>query len=308
MASDSGSGSALPWIALLVGAAALGLALHASKRPAKDREAESEADLRDPKSLEGRITDVEGRLESSQMRIASLEERLEKAERATADAAGLARNAHRTALEAAGTPLTGRDPSPEAPPDGAARKAEADSLLAEIREGRIPDGGTFALFQKARDLGVLDGALAEMEKFVASHQDDADAMVDLGAAYVVKLMTVPDGMERGAWSMKALAQCENALKIQPEHWEAQYMKGMNLSQWPAFLGRQPDAIRTFEKLIEQQERSPSDPRYAQTYYQLGNTYRAGGNPEKARKVFQRGLELFPEDRQLKEQIELLDKK
>jgi tetratricopeptide (TPR) repeat protein len=86
------------------------------------------------------------------------------------------------------------------------------------------------------------------------------------------------------------------------------MKGMNLSQWPAFLGRQPEAIKTFEKLIEQQERGPTNPKYTATYFQLGNTYRAAGNLDKARKVFARGLELYPEDKNLKEQIELLDKR
>jgi tetratricopeptide (TPR) repeat protein len=305
----NGSGNAVAWTAVLLAAAATGLALRAGSRAAKAPEGESDADLSDPKSLEGRLNGAEGRLEALEKRVQSLAEGLARAEAKAEEASGLARNTARTVEERLGSPLAGKGrPEDAAPAEADPRKVEADSLLAMIREGRIPEGGIFAHFQKAKDLGVLDQALAEMEKYAAAHPDDPDAQVDLGGAYIVKLMAVPDGMERGTWSMKSLNACEAALKIEPEHWSAQYMKGMNLSQWPAFLGRQPEAIRTFEKLIEQQERSAPDPKFTQTYYQLGNTYRAAGNLEKARKVFARGLEIFPEDKQLKEQVELLDKK
>lgn len=299
----SSSGAAVAWIALFAGAAGIGLALKAGKQAPVSRDAESETDLLDAKSMENRLNDAEGRLESAQKRIAALEERLTKAERTAEEAAGLARSAAGAvagAVYPTGAPADGGKGT-EKPTDG-------ESLLAQIREGRIPEDGTFALFQKAKDLGVLDEALKEMEKYAAAHPGDADVQVELASAYIVKLMAVPDGMERGTWSMKSLAACENALKIDPEHWDAQFTKGMNLSQWPAFLGKQPEAIRTFEKLIEQQERGAPDPGYAQTYYQLGNTYRTAGNLEKARKVFTRGLELFPEDKQLREQLDLLDKK
>jgi len=307
MAAEGGSGVA--WVALLVGAAGVGLALNAAHRPAPDREAESEADLLDPKSMENRIADLEGRLEKAQNRLATLEERATKTEKATEEAAGIARGAARLAGDLAGATGTGGGKPAEDDPKKAeedAKRAEGEKLLAAIRGGEIPD--SFALFRKAGELGVLDKALAEMEKYVEAHPESVDARIDLAGAYIVKLMAVPEGMERGAWSQKSVAACEAALKIDPENWDAQYMKGMNLSQWPAFLGRQPEAIKTFEKLIEQQERGAPNPRYTQTYYQLGNTYRAAGNLEKARKVFARGLELYPEDKQLKEQIDLLDKR
>ena len=71
------------------------------------------------------------------------------------------------------------------------------------------------------------------------------------------------------------------------------------------IEQEQDGVR---RELRAQERGAPDARYSQTYYQLGNTYRAAGNLEKARKVFARGLEVFPEDKQLKEQLELLDKK
>jgi TolA-binding protein len=302
----SNPAAAVAWIALAVGGLGVGLALRASGKGASSRDTESDADLADAKSLENRLHEVEGRLEASQKRIQELEQRSAKAEKAAEDLSSYSR-ATRSMVDENRRPeasLKGEAPTPSAE----AKKAEVDALLAQIREGRIPDGELFQLFQKAKDLGALDLALGEMEKYAAAHPAEADVQVDLAGAYIAKLMAVPEGMERGLWANKSLAACDAALKLQPDHWEAQFMKGMNLSQWPAFLGKQPEAIKTFEKLIEQQERSPADPRYATTYYQLGNTWRAAGNTEKARQVFSRGLELFPDNKQLREQIETLDKK
>lgn len=303
----SGSG-AVAWLALLVGAAGVGLALLGGNAPSKDREAESEADLLDARSMENRVHDAEVRLERAEERVRQVEDRLAKAERTAEEAASTARSTRKVLEEKGGLPLVGDGAAPPADPDAEARKAEAEALLAAVREGRLPEGGAFQLFQRGKELGILDQALAEMEKFAAAHSAEPDAQVELAAAYIAKLMAVPEGMERGAWAMKSLAACDAALKAQPDHWAAQFMKGMNLSQWPAFLGRQPDAVKTFEKLIEQQERSAPDPKFAQTYFQLGTTYRGAGNVEKAREVFRRGLEIFPDNRQLKEQMELLEKR
>jgi tetratricopeptide (TPR) repeat protein len=304
----SNPAAAVAWIALAVGGLGVGLALRAGGRAPKGAETEGEADLLDAKSLENRLNEAEGRLETASRKIRDLEERVTKAERSAAETGAYARATRamveenrrpEASLAGAGEVLT---------PAAEAKKAEIDALLAAIREGKIPDGELFPFFQKAKDLGVLDQALAEMEKYAAAHAEDADTQVDLAGAYISKLMAVPEGMERGAWAGKSLAACEAALKINPEHWSAQFMKGMNLSQWPAFLGKQPEAIKTFEKLVEQQERSPADPKFAQTYYQLGNTWRAAGNLEKARSAFARGLELYPDNKQLREQLETLDKK
>jgi tetratricopeptide (TPR) repeat protein len=305
--------SALAWIALVVGAAGVGLALRAGTTSSKEKEEDGMSDLLDARSMENRLNGAEGRLETAAQRIKDLEGRLTRAEAAADEAGRIARQASRLIEETARArsgPKGAGVISPTGTPaeEDADRKAAADAVLSQIREGKIPEGGVFNLFLKAKDLGILDQALAEMEKYAAAHADDPDAQVELAAAYIQKLMAVPEGMERGAWSQKSINSCEAALKINPEHWSAQFIKGMNLSQWPAFLGKQPEAIRTFEKLIEQQERTAPDPKFAQTYFQLGTTYRAAGNTEKARAVFARGLELYPENKQIKDQIEMLDKK
>lgn len=299
MSSGNTGTQVIAWAALAV--AVLSFAL----RPRAGGAPDSDADLGDSKSLENRVNDLEGRMEAAEMRQREADERLAKAERLAHEASGNAARAVDLVKGAGGTsPVVDSKDQPTEK----ARNEQKEQMLAAIRDGRIPDGDVFEFFGKAKELGFLDEALAEMEKYAAAHAQDADAQVDLATAYVVKLLTAPDGPERGTWSMKSINACEKALKIDPEHWGAQFVKGMNLSQWPDFMGKQPEAIRTFEKLVDQQERSPPEVGYAETYYHLGNLYRKTGNTAKALEVFKRGLTLFPDDKVLREQIEVIEKR
>lgn len=306
----SASTAAVSWAALVLAVAGLGIALTSGKaRTGGVVETESEADLGDRASLENRLHDAETRLEAAERRIRDLEPRVAAAERSSATAAGEAARAVEMARGAgggAGTVVEGG--SAPLPATDAGRKAELEAILTSLRGGTFSRDSIFDLMTRARELGGLDEALREMEKYAASRATDPNVQVAMGTAYAAKLLSVPDGPERGQWAMKSLASYEAALKLDPEHWDAQFAKAFNLSRWPAFLGRQPEAIQTFERLIEQQERSPQDPRFAQTYFQLGNTYREAGNTDKALEVFRRGLQAFPGDQALRDQIQLLEKR
>jgi tetratricopeptide (TPR) repeat protein len=299
MASGNTGTQVIAWAAIVV--AVLSFVM----RPKSGQAPDSEADLGDSKSLENRVNDLEGRMEAAEMRQREADERLAKAERLANEAAGNASRAVDLVKGAGGTaPVVDSKDQPTEK----TRNEKKEQILAAIREGRLGDADVMEIFGNAKDLGFLDDALAEMEKYAAAHAQDADAQVDLATAYVVKLMSVANDMEKGTWSMKSIQACERALKIEPEHWGAQFVKGMNLSQWPDFLGKQPEAIRTFEKLVDQQERSAAQPEFAETYYHLGNLYRKTGNTSKALEVFKRGLALFPDDKVLREQIEVIEKR
>ena len=72
---------------------------------------------------------------------------------------------------------------------------------------------------------------------------------------------------------------------------------MALSNWPAFLGKQGEAVRQYEILREQQERAGAG--RDDTYFFLGNLYEQMGEHEKAASAWARGLELFPTSEQLR---------
>src|SRR5690242_8912944 len=123
----SGGGNGIAWLALFVGAAALGLSFHASRRPASSGDNESEADLLDPKSLENRINNLEGRLETVQNQVVALQERLTKAEKETAEALATARGAARMAADVAGPAgAGGGTPAEKDPGEMEKKKAEED--------------------------------------------------------------------------------------------------------------------------------------------------------------------------------------
>src|SRR5690349_17204422 len=118
-----------------------------------------------------------------------------------------------------------------------------------------------------------------MEKAVADNPRDIDARMKLSRAYIEKLLTVPDGPEKGAWSMKAMDQYKKVLDIDPNHWSARFRLAFNYSQWPDFLNKRPDAIREFETLKKIQEGQTPNPEHAQTYFQLRQLYLKDGRSD-----------------------------
>lgn len=302
MAGNAGA-AAVSWAALALAAAALVAALSGGG-DSGPLETEDESDLASAENLESRLHDVEGRLEAAERRLSEMDPRLGRVERTAEAALGEARAA---AAGGSGTTATagGADPVPAG---DAEKRAALDALVASIRSGSFSAEGAFALMERARQLGGIDEALKEMEAYAAAHGTEPGALVNLGLAYSSKLLSVPEGPERGAWAMKALQSYENALKIDPDHWEARFQRAFNLSQWPPYLNRQPESIRGFEELVELQERGTPEARHVNAYIQLGNTYRAAGNSEKALEAFRRGLARFPENETLRKQVELLEKR
>lgn len=187
----------------------------------------------------------------------------------------------------------------------AAQKAAADQALFDDLEKKVLDGDATAdeqaqfwamLREKPQILGDL---MKQLEKAVAANPGDVEARMRLSKAYIEKLLTVPDGPEKGAWSTKAMEQYKKILDIDPNHWGARYRLAFNYSQWPDFLNKRPDAIREFETLKKIQEGQTQEPHFAQTYFQLRQLYLKDGRTADANAVLDEGLRRFPDDEELK---------
>jgi len=152
--------------------------------------------------------------------------------------------------------------------------------------------------------GLLDEVLALYEKQAAENPDDTKAQTALGNAYLNKLFNSPQGPEAGIWGTKADKAFDKALSLDNHNWEARYVKAVSLSNWPAFLGKRPEAIANLETLVEQQSQGPLQPHYFQTYLTLGNLYKDSGSADKALAMWQQGLALFPDNADLQKQIQI----
>ncbi len=159
------------------------------------------------------------------------------------------------------------------------------------------DQAAQAQWERIKKAGLLDRAIAELEALADENPDDPENHLDVGKACLQKLFTVSD-LEKGKWAMKADGAFNRALELDENHWESRFQKAVALSFWPPVFGKQAEAIENFETLATQQEADEPRPEYEQTYVFLGNLYQQQGNEEKAKATWSRGLERFPESREL----------
>jgi tetratricopeptide (TPR) repeat protein len=163
------------------------------------------------------------------------------------------------------------------------------------------------IFQELREDGRIDEYLETIERLCAADPENADLQVALGNAYLQKLFGLGNTPEAGELAYKSDAAFDRALELDDHNWNARFTKAISLSNWPAFMGRGPEAIENFEILIEQQSEQASRPEFAMTYLFLGNLHQANGERDKAIAVWKQGLELFPTSEELQKALELAQK-
>jgi tetratricopeptide (TPR) repeat protein len=160
------------------------------------------------------------------------------------------------------------------------------------------------VFERLREAGRIDEYVQAIEALAAADPENADLQVALGHAYLQKLFGVSTP-EAGTWALKSDAAFDRALELDEENWGARFSKAVALSNWPAFMGRGPEAIEHFETLLEQQAEAPEQrDEYAMTYLFLGNMYQAAGDTERAVATWKAGLALFPGSDDLARALEL----
>jgi tetratricopeptide (TPR) repeat protein len=187
---------------------------------------------------------------------------------------------------------------------GAPAKLDAQGAFAQLTDSSLSWEDRRKKWSELAKAGLLDEVLALYEKQAAENPNDPKAQTALGNAYLNKLFNSPQGPEAGVWGTKADKAFDRALVLDDHNWEARFTKAVSLSNWPAFLGKQPEAIANLEILVQQQSQGPLQPHYAQTYLILGNLYQQTGKPDQALAMWQQGQALFPNDAELLHQIQL----
>jgi len=190
----------------------------------------------------------------------------------------------------------------EAAPAAASAAPNAGSFFDKLQVDGLSREESEALWKEAAAAGLLDDVLALFEERAKANPGSADAQLDLGRAYLQKVFKAGNGPEAGLWATKADKSFDAALAADDHHWDARFSKAVSLSFWPPVFGKQTEAIKQFEILIDQQGGSASNPSYAQTWLLLGNMYQQLGKADQALATWQKGLALFPDNAQLAQQI------
>jgi tetratricopeptide (TPR) repeat protein len=159
-----------------------------------------------------------------------------------------------------------------------------------------------AAWKQLRDAHQLDDAIAELERAAKVEPKTAEYAAALGIAYVQKLRTLQDFREQSILAIEADRSFDQALELDPTNWDARFWKATSLSYWPEGLNKSDEVIENFVTLVEQQEKQPPQPQFAETYVRLGDQYQKAGYADYARETWQRGAALFPGDAALREKL------
>jgi tetratricopeptide (TPR) repeat protein len=288
-----------PWILLSV---AVLLSASASYVVARSASAHAEAAPPAASAEVGRLADLVAGLHSRQESLAKSVEDLRA--QVASDSRGESRvpvgEIEAAVARALGNPAAAApvDPAPAV----AAAPRTAQSFLDQYLNEDLSEDQIEALWKAASDAGQFDALLALFEERAKANPGSADAQLDLGMAYLQKLFRAGNGPEQGTWAIKADQSFDAALAVDDKHWDARFAKAMSLSFWPPVFGKQTEAIKHFEILIDQQGSLPSDPNHAQTWLLLGNMYQQLGKADQALATWQKGLALFPQNADLAQQI------
>ena len=193
---------------------------------------------------------------------------------------------------------------------GALKPVNAPTALNQMVDTLVSTQTSFgdkqALWKKIKDEGNLDPAIAELKQRGVDNPNDAEVPATLGQAELQKAGVISQNggsiNEMGILGLQADQSFDAALKLDPANWEAQFFKAASMSYWPAELNKGPEVVQRFSALIDQQERMPAQPQFAQAYVLLGDYYQKTGQPDYAKLTWQMGSAKSPGDPTLQKKI------
>lgn len=264
----------------------------------------------------GRWDDVRGMVKSDEENLAAMGEKLKSIDAAQKDLArrvNLVDTSPRLAenrlkeledrvgtLESRGSGAPERDPGVVGTGGSAGPKDDFEALAKKVMEDAATadeQARFWALLREKPE--ILADWMKRAEKAVADAPRDKEAQRRLAEVYLAKLMSVPDGIEKGIWSNKMIGVEKTILDIDPNDWDARFSIATNYSFWPEQFNKRPDAIKEFETLRKVQESQTPEAKHAQTYFQLRQLYLKDGRTDDAKAVLDEGLRRFPDDEELK---------
>ncbi len=152
--------------------------------------------------------------------------------------------------------------------------------------------------QAVIEAGEYDRCLAFFEQLVAEHPEAANLLMNFGYAHVDKI-PVEGAITQVILANTALTHFSAALELE-ETWLGRYTRGNSYLFWPAIFGRTQLGIDDLERAIEMAKETKPRSYHGRAWAALGDGYWRLEDPAKATETYRKGLELYPDSKELKE--------
>jgi len=137
------------------------------------------------------------------------------------------------------------------------------------------------------------------KELVKKNKENAHCHYGLAMAYIYEIQQNP-GPNAGILAGVAIEELNKAIAIDSFHWSAHYALAMTYFHMPSQFNLNQQSIEIFVKLISIQERTDTlFPQYTLTYLFLGDAYMKDERYDEAIAVWEKGLELYPDESEFK---------
>jgi tetratricopeptide (TPR) repeat protein len=166
-----------------------------------------------------------------------------------------------------------------------------------------------ALFDELLKNGQLDDVIADLKQEAKDNPNNAEIPTTLGEAELNAIRSLMDngGLaanhdQIGILAMEADQEFDAALQIDPNNWEAEFVKASSMTYWPSNPQTDSEVVQRLTSLIDQQETMSANPAFAQTYLTLGNEYQKLGQTDKAQATWALGAQEYPNNSDLQKKL------
>ena len=195
-------------------------------------------------------------------------------------------------------------------PPGSRPSDPATAALRDRIATLVSPASTFqqreAIWKQLGTVEQLDEVVNALKEGATNNPDSALYQAELGRANLQKAGIVSKNggsmNELGILGMTADQNFDNALKIDPANWDAQFFKAVSMSYWPAELNKGNEVVDRLSNLINQQDSLPSQAEFAMPYIALGQQYQKLGQADSALQTWQAGAAKFPNDATLQQKL------
>ncbi|MEM9080497.1 MAG: hypothetical protein AAGC74_07400 [Verrucomicrobiota bacterium] len=179
---------------------------------------------------------------------------------------------------------------------------ELSDLIRRVFSDEASDEEQLAFWNEMRNSDQIDRILSSLEGDVETNPSNVDSRLNLAQVYMAKLHSGSMGPEMKVWATKAEQQWKEVLSIDPSNLDAQSSLAEGLSWYPDNMNRMGEAIGEYEKLITLQEEVGAEQGFADSYLDLARLHLRNGDPGGSLNAIERGLEMFPGDANLQQQL------